>query len=85
MRITNALWASLRRECLDHMLILNTRHLHKMVSEYVSYYNRMRPHQGIGQHIPEPEAVPAIESASTDRIISRSILSGLHHYHRRAA
>ena len=38
---------SLRRECLDHVVILNERHLHKLVKKYESYFNCARPHQGI--------------------------------------
>jgi putative transposase len=40
---------SLRRECLDHFLILSERHLSRIVKEYRYYYDRSRPHQGIGQ------------------------------------
>lgn len=79
---------SLRRECLDHMLILSERHLQRIVTEYIAYFNQMRPHQGIGQRIPEPEAAPfigIIGTASAGRIIGRSILAGLHHDYRRAA
>jgi putative transposase len=76
---------SLCRECLDHILILNSAHLQRVVVEYVAYFNRARPHQGIGQRIPESEAIPAIETASGGRIMSHSILSGLHHDFRRSA
>lgn len=44
---------SVRRECLDHMLILGERHLYRVIREYVQYYNMARPHQGIDQRIPE--------------------------------
>ncbi len=44
---------STRRDCLDHVLIFGERHLHEVIKEYVAYYNRSRPHQGIGQQIPE--------------------------------
>jgi putative transposase len=43
---------SLRRECLDYMLILSERHLRHIVSDYVTYFNQARPHQGIDQRIP---------------------------------
>jgi len=43
---------SLRRECLDYFLILNERSLHRIVTEYGSYFNDARPHQGIEQQIP---------------------------------
>jgi hypothetical protein len=45
---------SVRKECLDHILILNRRHLHRMIGEYVDYFNHARLHQGIGQRIPDP-------------------------------
>ncbi len=76
---------SLRRECLDHILILNPAHLRRIVVEYMAYFNRARPHQGIGQRIPQFEAVPSIETASAGRIIGRSVLAGLHHDYHRAA
>ena len=69
---------SLRRECLDHFLILSERHLYRLVKEYKEYFNHARPHQGIEQHIPchpeRPEAPPA-----NGKVASRPVLSGLHH------
>ena len=47
---------SLRRDCLDHMLILDHLQLNRIVQEYLDYYNHSRPHQGIGQQIPESSA-----------------------------
>jgi putative transposase len=44
---------SVRRECLDHMLIMTERQLYRMVREYVTFFNAARPHQGIQQRIPE--------------------------------
>ena len=43
---------SLRRECLDHILVHEDRHLQRVVTEYTPYFNQDRPHQGIGQRIP---------------------------------
>jgi transposase InsO family protein len=45
---------SLKRECLDHRLVLNRQQMHWPVKEYVDYYNHLRPHQGLGQRIPAP-------------------------------
>ena len=81
---------SLRRECLDHMLILNERHLAKVVREYAEFFNRARPHQacpersrrGIGQRIPVP---PKVEQPQTGMVIAFPVLGGLHHDYRRAA
>jgi hypothetical protein len=41
-----------RRECLDHVLVLGERHLCEVLVEYCSYFNEARPHQGIGQLVP---------------------------------
>ncbi|MFO7742366.1 MAG: integrase core domain-containing protein [Anaerolineae bacterium] len=69
---------SLRRECLDHFVILNERHLHRLVKEYKAYFNRARPHQGIEQRVPcgteRLEAPPV-----TPTLSSRPVLNGLHH------
>ena len=69
---------SLRRECLDHFLILSERHLYRVVIEYKEYFNHTRPHQGIEQRIPcqpkRPEAPPA-----SGKVASRLVLRGLHH------
>ncbi len=75
--------ASLHRECLEYMLILNERHLSKVVREYANYFNHARPHQGIGQRIPVPP--PKVEPPPTGKIFAFPVLGGLHHDYRRAA
>lgn len=74
---------SLRRECLDHMLILNEKQLRRVVREYVCYFNEDRPHQGIDQRIPStPPSSPTVKG----EIVARPVLGGLHHaYSRKAA
>jgi putative transposase len=78
---------SLRRECLDHMLILDRLQLDRIVQEYLDYYNHSRPHQGIGQQIPESLAKdnPWPTRKSGGKIASSPVLSGLHHSYARAA
>src|SRR5256886_11872364 len=49
---------SVRRECLDHLLILQEKQLHRVLRAYVQYFNQARPHQGIKQQIPELYGVP---------------------------
>jgi putative transposase len=44
---------SVRRECLDHLLILHEKQLQRVLGAYVLYFNQARPHQGIRQQIPE--------------------------------
>lgn len=77
---------SVRRECLDHMLVFNDRHLYQVIDEYVCYFNHARPHQGLGQRIPEPvEDTSNPIRGSTQMIVSHPVLGGLHHDYRRAA
>jgi putative transposase len=85
------LLGSVRRECLDHVLIVSERHLHRVVKEYVWYYNSARPHQGIGQAMPNGarlllrlQGAPRVTEANS-KIISIPVLGGLHHDYRRAA
>jgi transposase InsO family protein len=69
---------SLRRECLDHFLILGERHLYRVVKEYAGYFNDNRPHQGIEQRIPCGSAHP--DRPPVDgKVTSQPILGGLHH------
>jgi putative transposase len=73
---------SVRRECLDHLLILNERHLLRAAQAYVAYFNYARPHQGIRQDIPYGAArAPAAKG----RVVATSVLNGLHHDYRLAA
>ncbi len=81
---------SVRRECLDHMLIIGEKHLCRVIKEYVQYYNSARPHQGIGQAIPqvaEPyvQKVPPRSDVANGKVMSLPVLDGLHHDYRRAA
>lgn len=78
---------SLRRECLDHLLILDHLQLNRIVQEYLDYYNHSRPHQGIGQQIPESFAKdnPWPTRNSGGKIASSPVLRGLHHSYARAA
>jgi putative transposase len=74
-----------RRECLDHVLILSEKQLHRVLRFYVAYFNRARPHQGIQQQVPQG-AVPSVPpDQQSDRIISVPILGGLHYEYRRVA
>ena len=50
--VCERLLGSVRRECLDHMLIFNERQLRRFLKEYVRYFNRAHPHQGLAGKIP---------------------------------
>jgi transposase InsO family protein len=74
---------SVRRECLDHTLILSEAHLRRVLEEYASYSNRARPHQGIGQRL--PQAAPDRSGGHRGEIVALPVLGGLHHDYRRIA
>jgi putative transposase len=73
---------SVRRKCLDHLLILGEAHLRRVLAAYVAHYNRARPHQGLGQQTPVPQDRPAQRGP----VRQREVLGGLlHEYYREAA
>jgi transposase InsO family protein len=73
---------SVREECLNHLLIVNERHLRQTLKDYVAYYNTRRPHQGLDQQCP----ISLIPSAGTRVVRRRDILGGIvHDYYRQAA
>jgi len=74
---------SVRRECLDHVIILGTGHLRSTLREYVDYFNGLRPHQGLKQRIPGGSAMP--ENVLPGTVTAIPVLGGLHHDYRRAA
>lgn len=77
---------SVRAECLDHMLIVNERHLRRVLNDYAAYYNRWRPHRTLGQQAPcstAPPPTPANQNGT--RIVAQSVLGGLHHVYKWAA
>jgi transposase InsO family protein len=78
---------SVRRECLDHILILNGRHLQLVLDEYRGYFNTSRPHQGIDQRRPSSLDKPALgrKPPAGARVVARHVLGGLHHTYQIAA
>jgi len=76
---------SVRRECLDHFLIFQEKQLHCLLKAYVVYFNQARPHQGLGQRIPDPLLPFAPLPNEPNKVIAVPVLGGLHHDYRRAA
>src|SRR5205085_2724650 len=74
---------SVRRECLDHLLIFGERHLYRVLKAYTDYFNHARPHQGINQRVPSP--LSSSMNHAQGKIISMPVLNGLHHEYLRAA
>ena len=69
---------SIKRECLDHLIIVNAAHLRRVLSAYADYYNNDRTHLGLKKDSPNSRQVE-----TTGRIVSQPILGGLHHRYRR--
>jgi putative transposase len=68
---------TLRRECLDHLLITGPRHLDVVLREYVQHYDGHRPHRSLHQHPPAGGTPPP--SGATIRLLRRDRLGGLIH------
>jgi putative transposase len=79
---------TIRRECLDLLIPMNERHLRSILREYVTYYNRGRPHSALGPGIPEPIQVELPASGHRHKlpagtcVAKSAILGGLHHDYR---
>jgi transposase InsO family protein len=71
---------TIRTECLDHLLVVDERHLHAVLAEFATYYNRDRPHRSLGLQTPVPRA-----GLRWGRVVCRPVLGGLHHVYARAA
>jgi len=78
--IAERMIGTLRRECLDHLIILDEQHLRSVLSEFVGYYNTERPHRALRLETPEP-ALRVVKGP----VRSRPVLGGLHHVYQRAA
>jgi putative transposase len=81
---------TVRRECLDWLVVLNERHLRSVLRQWVAHYNQGRPHASLGPGIPD---VPLERLARLNghqipdghRVIAAPILAGLHHEYRLGA
>jgi putative transposase len=74
---------SIRRECLDHVVVLDETHLRRILTLYFGYYHRVRCHLSLNGDAPTPRPVHSVESGP---IVALPHLGGLHHeYLRRAA
>ena len=74
---------SIRRECLNHVIVINEMHLRRTLSAYVSYYQNSRTHLSLAKDAPTPRRVQAVTEGD---VIALREVGGLHHrYERRAA
>jgi putative transposase len=73
---------SIRRECLDQLIVLGEAQLRRILREYFGYHNEVRLHQSLERNSPVPREV---ELPSKGKVISIPQVGGLHHRYRRAA
>jgi len=73
---------SIRREVLDHVIVLNARHLRRVLTAYLSYYHRFRTHLSLDMDCPHPRAV---EPPEVGKVMAQPEVEGLHHHYMRQA
>src|ERR1035437_5742672 len=71
---------SIKRECLDHVIILNESHLRSILTDYIFYYNKYRTHLGLNKDSPEGRPIQTV-----GKIEKIPFVNGLHHYYFRQA
>lgn len=72
---------SIRRECLDRVIVLNEGHLHRILTEYFEYYHNARAHLSLERNSPNPRVVEGLAG----KVVSKPYMGGLHHLYTRAA
>ena len=73
---------SIRRECLDHVIVLGERHLRRVLQDYITYYHQTRTHLSLGKDAPHPRAV---HGPDLGEIRAVPKVGGLHHLYVRGA
>jgi hypothetical protein len=73
---------SIRRECLDHVIVVNEVGLRRVLASYVAYHMRSRTHLALAKDSPMPRPV---QSALSGRIVATPEVGGLHHRYERVA
>jgi hypothetical protein len=67
---------------LDHVIVLNERHLHRIVLDYLKYYHRVRAHLSFDRNAPIPRTV---EPVAAGMVVAEPMVGALHHRYRRVA
>jgi putative transposase len=73
---------SIRRDCLDHIVIFNERHLRRVLSSYIDNYHGTRAHLSLAKDCPDSRP---IQPRSVGRVVAIPKLGGLHHRYERLA
>jgi transposase InsO family protein len=67
---------SIRRECIDHLVVLGEAHLRRILTKYAAYYNELRTHRSLNKDAPIHRAIQYVSD-----IVSAPVLGGLHHHY----
>jgi putative transposase len=73
---------SIRRECLDHVIVVNERHLRRVLRSYLAYYHKSRTHLSLDKDCPDPRPV---QPPGPGKIVALPQLGGIHHRYERLA
>ena len=73
---------TIRRECLDHVIVWNERHLYRVLKSYFDYYDKSRTHLSLNDDSPMPREV---EPPEKGQVFAEPRVGGLHHHYRRPA
>jgi hypothetical protein len=65
---------SIRRECLDHIIVLGEAHLRRVLKNHAAYYNQARTHLSLDKHAPDLRRVQPLGS-----VVALPVLGGLYH------
>ena len=76
---------TVRRECLDHLLVVNRRHLQRVLAIFVGHYNQRRPHRGLGLRSPDDPPADAATAVPLENLRRHDVLGGLIHEYELAA
>ncbi len=79
------IWACDFLQVTDLLFRLTEAHLRRVLRQYAAYFNRGRPHQGLGQRLPCPAQPPVAAGRAGRRVVAVPVLGGLHHEYRRVA
>ena len=83
VRYVERVIGTIRRECLDHLIVFNEASLYRQLKSFVAYYHESRTHLSLAKDAPEPRSV---QKPELGRIVAVPQVGGLHHrYERRAA
>jgi transposase InsO family protein len=81
-RYLKRLIGTIRRECLNHVIVLHEAHLMRILTEYFAYYHTSRTHQALDDNAPWPREV---DPPGRGRVVAEPMVGGLHHRYFRAA